>query len=529
MSIIINNLSYIHPDGVKLFQNVSFAVEKGNKVNLIGNNGTGKSTLLKIIAGEIIPTGGEIVSSEDIYYVPQHFGQFDEMTVSEALRIDKKIKALQSILQGDASEENFNLLNDDWNIEERVAAAFATWNLPNVPLDQKMRTLSGGEKTKIFLSGIEIHSPSAILMDEPSNHLDRQCRKQLYNFIQSTPLAVIVVSHDRTLLNLLDTTFELTPNGIYQYGGNYEFYKVQKAEKINALVEQLNNKEKDMRKAKKIAQEAMERKERENSHGKKRKIKENALPALMDKLQGKAEQSTARLKETHNEKMGAIASDIGQIKSQIPPSKSLKLDFENASLHTGKILVTAQDINFGYTSQMLWENPLNFQIKSGARFLIKGNNGKGKTTLLKLITGKLEPTQGTIKRADFNHIFIDQEYSIIDENLTVYEQAEQYNKRNLYEHEIRLLLNRYLLPPSVWDKKCNVLSGGEKMKLVFCCVAISNNAPDMFIMDEPTNNIDIEGLEMIISALKDYKGTIILISHDEYFANDIGINNEIKL
>ncbi|MDR2036544.1 MAG: ATP-binding cassette domain-containing protein [Bacteroidales bacterium] len=529
MSIIVQNITYLHPDRENLFHNISFTVQERDKIALIGNNGSGKSTLLKIIAGILTPAQGTVKVSSEPYYIPQHFGQFDEMTVAEALRVDKKLEAFYHILDGNVSDESLSVLNDDWSIEERCYAALSEWGLKDISFTQKMKDLSGGEKTKVFLSGTNIHQPEIILLDEPTNHLDTSSRDSLYRWMESTPCTMMVVSHDRTLLNLLHPIYELEKEEIVIYGGNYEFYKARKEEQLNALLNQVNEKEKQLRLAKKTAREALERKEKQNVRGQKRKEKENALPALMDKLKGKAEKSTAKLKGIHTHKIEGIGDELKQVQQKLPSNRIMKMDFEDASLHSGKILVTAQDINFAYGPHPLWHEALNFQIKSGERIHIEGKNGSGKTTLIKIILGELQPTSGTLKRSKFNAVYIDQDYSLVQNHLTVYEQGQLYNRDALPEHEVKTRLNRYLFNKDFWNKPCNVLSGGEKMRLVLCCLMISNHAPDLFILDEPTNNLDIQNIEILRSAINEYSGTVLVVSHDKYFLEEIGVDRNIQL
>lgn len=274
---IHSKITYIHADKDILFKDLDLSVNKGQKVALIGNNGSGKSTLLQIIAGWLPPSSGTIIRPDDLYYIPQHFGQYDNQTIAEALQIDTKIRALHAILNGDASVENFHILNDDWNIEERVQTALVSWGIHDKSTSQSMCELSGGEKTRVFLAGMEIHAPSVILLDEPTNHLDTEGRKQLYEFVKRTSSTLIIVSHDRTLLNLLNTTCELTRSGINVYGGNYEFYKEQKGIMMNALQQQLEEKEKELRLAKKTAREMAERKNKQNVRGEKANIKKGFL------------------------------------------------------------------------------------------------------------------------------------------------------------------------------------------------------------------------------------------------------------
>lgn len=565
MSISIQQISYIHPDKEVLFSDLNFAISKGQKLGLVGNNGCGKSTLLQIIAGQLSPSSGVIVRPDELYYIPQHFGQYDSLTIAQALRIERKQQALHAILSGDASNENFVVLDDDWNIEERSIAALDLWGLGQFTLSYPMNLLSGGEKTRVFLAGMDIHRPPVILMDEPTNHLDSSGRQHLYDWVEKCRSTLLVVSHDRTLLNLLPEICELEKHQINYYGGNYEFYKEQKTLMQEALQQRIEEKEKALRIARKVARETAERRDKQNVRGEKNHIKKGVPRIVLNALQGKSEKSTSKLNSTHQEKAEKLTDERNQLRSSLSPTATLKTDFNSSSLHTGKILVTAKEVNFGYHpnsinshiqmnneanladtgnhpspdsndiqdnsdfKQQLWQTPISFQLKSGDRLRIEGANGSGKTTLLKLITGQLRPQEGNLTRMEFTYVYLNQEYSIIDNRNSILEQAYAFNNRNLPEHEIKTILNRYLFPASEWDKSCRKLSGGEKMRLAFCCLMISNNTPDIFILDEPTNNLDIQSIEIITATIKNYTGTVIVISHDDYFIQEIGIEQRILL
>ena len=543
MSISIQQISYIHPDKEVLFSDLNFAISKGQKLGLVGNNGCGKSTLLQIIAGQLSPSSGVIVRLDDLYYIPQHFGQYDSLTIAQALQIERKQQALHAILSGDASNENFVILDDDWNIEERSIAALDLWGLGQFTLSYPMNLLSGGEKTRVFLAGMDIHHPSVVLMDEPTNHLDSSGRQRLYDWVEKYRSTLLVVSHDRTLLNLLPEICELEKHQINYYGGNYEFYKEQKTLMQEALQQRIEEKEKALGIARKVARETAERRDKQNVRGEKSNIRKGVPRIVLNALQGKSEKSTSKLTGVHQEKAEKLTNERNQLRGSLSPTAALKTDFNSSSLHTGKILVTAKEINFSYHSnsinndiqensiskQQLWQAPVSFQLKSGDRLRIEGANGSGKTTLLKLITGQLQPQEGTLTRTDFSYVYLNQEYSIIDDRNSILEQAYAFNSRNLPEHEIKIILNRYLFPASEWDKSCRKLSGGEKMRLAFCCLMISNNTPDMFILDEPTNNLDIQSIEIITATIKNYAGTVIAISHDNYFIQEIGVEQCILL
>lgn len=528
MGVVINNLSYIHPDKEVLFQNINFSISSGEKKSLIGNNGSGKSTLLQIIAGKLEASTGEVICSDKPYYIPQHFGQYDCQTIAQALGVDGKLKALQAILAGDVSNFNLESLDEDWNIENRIDIALRYWNIHGLGLSQTMNHLSGGEKTKVFLSAIAIHAPTIILLDEPSNHLDQESRDLLYQFVEKSKAAMLVVSHDRILLNLLEPTLELKKDRVEVYGGNYDFYEVQKEEKLAALQSQLNENEKSLRYMKQKAIDIAEQKQKNDVRGKKHKQKAGIPRIAMGTFKDQAEQSGAKQKNVQNEKLDEISERIKQIREDISYEDVLKIDFSKSDLHNGKLLVEAKDVNYSYSEYPLWESPLNFYVRSGDRIRITGNNGSGKSTLIKIMTGVLQPSVGNVFIADFKYLYIDQEYSIINNQLSVFDQVEKFNEHHLLEHELKMLLHRYQFSNNVWDRKCAQLSGGEKMKLLLCCLSIRNNIPDILILDEPTNNLDIQSQKILISSIKNFQGSVIVISHDQYFINEIDIDQIIK-
>ena len=181
--------------------------------------------MLKLISGLLIPIAGDIRTEGSVYYLPQILEQFNIKSIAAALGVEEKLTALKEILNGTVTEENMAVLNDDWDLEERIRQTMEKWWLSDFTPSDLMSRLSGGQKTKVLIAGIEIHQPDIILMDEPTNHLDRKSREQLYKFIESTNKTLLVVSHDRTLLNLLPKTAELNRKEIVLYGGNYDFIK----------------------------------------------------------------------------------------------------------------------------------------------------------------------------------------------------------------------------------------------------------------------------------------------------------------
>jgi len=295
------------------------------------------------------------------------------------------------------------------------------------------------------------------------------------------------------------------------------------------LNQDLKSKEKLLRKAKDMERESMERQQKLDSRGKKKQEKAGLPTISMNTFKNNAERSTSRIKDVHAEKINVIAQELTQLRKNLPNINKMKMGFDNSVLHKGKILIKANRINFGYADQLLWKQVLSFEINSGERIALNGSNGSGKTTLIKMLLGEFEPRSGEIYRSDVKSIYIDQDYSLIDNSISVYEQAQKFNSGALQEHDIKIRLNRFLFTKEYWDKPCKALSGGEKMRLMLCSLTIGNQAPDIIVLDEPTNNLDIQNINILIDAINDYKGTLIIVSHDTYFLKQINVQRSITI
>ncbi|SKC08001.1 ABC transporter [Soonwooa buanensis] len=235
------------------------------------------------------------------------------------------------------------------------------------------------------------------------------------------------------------------------------------------------------------------------------------------------------MKDVHAEKIGGISEDLSKLRREVSQLQQMKFNFDDSALHQGKILFDVKELNFKYKYDFLWKEDLNLQILSGERWAIKGNNASGKSTLVKLLLGDLKPSKGKIEKVDFKSIYLDQNYSSLNENFSVLDQAEHFNKTPIPDHELKTILTRFLFRKEVWNKKVSSLSGSERMRLLLACLSIIGKAPDLIVLDEPTNNLDLENVEILTSALQDYKGSLLVISHDHEFLKDLNMQKEIFL
>lgn len=529
MSIIASGVSYRHPDSITLFENLSLSVPDGGKVSLIGPNGAGKSTFLRLLAGRLTPTSGSIAVSSPPYYLPQQ-ALPGCRSVAELLGAADKLRALRAIGAGSVDPVHFDALADDWTIGERCRAALDEWGLRTLPLDAPAASLSGGERTKAMLAGWSLHDPAIVLLDEPTNHLDRTARAQLYERIECTRATLVVVSHDLALLDRLHTTCELTAAGIRIYGGNYDFYRAQRDCEEQALNDRIEAERTALRTARKRAQEVRERQERRSAQGERSKSKSGVARIVLNARGAQAQNSASRLEERHAGIIAETQRRLGELCARRTRRGELKIDFDDAALHEGRRLIRAEGMNFGYAGGApLWPQPFDLEIRSGERIRIAGDNGSGKTTFVRLLLGELTPTAGRVERAGFSVVCLDQEYRALDSPLSVAEMAGRYNVRHLADHELGVRLDRALFPREAWDKPCRLLSGGERMRLMLCCLMIADHTPDLFVLDEPTNNLDIGSLAVLTDTIRSYRGTLLVVSHDDRFVREIGATRSIEL
>ncbi|RYY88224.1 MAG: ABC-F family ATP-binding cassette domain-containing protein [Chitinophagaceae bacterium] len=526
--LALHGAAYRHPDGSALFSQLHFTLTAPAKVALVGNNGSGKSTLLRILAGQLAPTEGVVVADPAPFFLPQHTGAFNDQIVADVLGVAPKLQALRSVLAGENVEAALAVLDDDWLVEERCRAALAHWGLADVEPDRPLSALSGGQKTRVFLAALDLQQPATVLLDEPSNHLDAEGRTLLYDWIARTPAILLVVSHDRSLLNLLGETWELGAQGLKVYGGNFDFYAAQKAVERQAQEDALQGQQKELRKVKQVAREMAERRSKLDARAEKGSSKAGLPAIVINQMRNNAQNTTARAAGVHHHKVEGLRREVDELRASLPNRDRMKLAFAGSGLHAGKILFAAEALSCQFDGRPLWAS-LDFQVQSGERIVLEGPNGSGKTTLLRLLLGELEPHSGTLRRAVDRRVYIDQHYSLLPQLGTVLEAAQHFNRRALPEHELRIRLDWFLFDATAIDKPVAALSGGERMRLALAALTIAEAAPDLLVLDEPTNNLDLLNTEILATAVRAFEGTLLVVSHDHHFREEIGVTRTIVL
>jgi ATPase subunit of ABC transporter with duplicated ATPase domains len=502
MSILsVENMSHSFGDRI-LFNNVSFRLLRGEHIALVGANGEGKSTFMKIITNQLLPDDGKIEWSNKVSvgYMDQHVdlkkGNTVETTLKEAFsdlfNIEKKINDLYTIL-GTMNEEDINKTlskiadmqdildkNNFYSINSKIQSTAAGLGIREF-LDKDASELSGGQRTKVLLAKLLLEAPDILLLDEPTNHLDEEHIEWLKTFLMNYENSFVLISHDNDFVNsVTNVIYHLEHKTLTRYVGNYDrFLKLYAIKK-----EQLN----------------IEYKEQQNEIAK--------LEDFVRK--NKARASTSKQAKAREKKLNKI--ERIEIKSEnIKPH----FDFKKARM-SGSTIFEAENLVIGYDNPL--SKSLNLKMQREQKIAIVGANGLGKSTLLKSLLGLLEPINGEINLGDYQEIgYFEQE---ITENNTNNVLADVWNEfPDLSKSEVRSNLARCGLTRQHIESPINILSGGEQAKVRLC--KLINKPTNILVLDEPTNHLDVHAKDELKRALKAYDGSIILVCHEPEFYKDI--------
>lgn len=523
--IVIKNLSYDSPAGEPIFRDISTVFAK-KKIALIGRNGSGKTTLLRLIVGELTASAGRIDCGFDLSYMPQDYRSELADTLSEALGIREKLDALAHIKKGSANEKQLVLLGDDWDIEDRANDALRKMRLDAMELNRTLATLSGGERIKVMLARLLLSQTDFLILDEPTNNLDAQTKESVYEFISSWEGGMLIVSHDRQLLGEVDEIVELSARGLRTYGGNYEDYLIQKQTEEEALERQLTTAGEELQKSKKKERVSKEKQQKRNSHGKKTVIGQRINKGAINEMISQANATTGKLKLINEHKVEIAEENFEEARSRMPETNKIHIDLSNSSVPNGKMMAEFKDVSFSYEDMDILRN-MSFTITGPERIALTGPNGAGKTTLVRLLMGELQPQSGTIRRSTEYIAYLDQQLTFLESDKSLLENLRAFS--GMSEAQGRDFLARFLFDQGTVFKAFGALSGGERIRAALACLLAQKELPELLILDEPTNNLDLPSLERLESALSNYEGALLFISHDQTFLDNIGIEREIRL
>jgi ATPase subunit of ABC transporter with duplicated ATPase domains len=526
--IVVSNLSFSWPDDTPVFEGLSFTVGAG-RTGLVAPNGAGKSTLLELIAGELRPADGSVAVDGVVGYLPQSLPLVGELTVAEVLDVAPVISALNAIESGDVAEEHFTTIGDDWDIEERTVAQLDRLGLGGLELNRRLHTLSGGQVISLGLAAQLLKRPDVLLLDEPTNNLDLDARRRLYDVLEDWNGCLLLVSHDRALLDRMDRIAELDRGELRSYGGNFTAYEEAVKAAREVAEKNVRNAEQDVKREKRELQQARERAGRRASSASKN-IGNAGLPKIFaGTMKRNAQESAGKANGTHTARVNDAKARLDEAGRAVRDDQKIALQLPATNVPAGRTMFLGEGLQVRYgESEIFSKEGADLAIRGPERIALAGPNGAGKSTLLRLINGDLEPEAGDIKRADGRIAYLSQRLDLLDLDRTVAENLAAFAPA-MPEAQRMNLLARFLFRGSRIHLPVSVLSGGERLRATLACVLYSEPAPQLLLLDEPTNNLDLVSVSQLESALDAYEGAFVVVSHDERFLNEIKVSRWLRL
>ena len=527
-SLVLSDVAYAFPDDTPLFTGLNLAVGPG-LTSLVGRNGSGKSTLLRLIAGELRPGSGSISGSgpgsgsdtgpgtaghPDVAYVPQLLADAPaERTLADELGVGARLAALSRIEAGQGDDDDFALLGDDWSVTERTVAQLDELGLPT-ELGRPVGALSGGERTLAAVAGRLLGQPRVLLLDEPTNNLDSRARGRLFGalerFVASGDRIALVVSHDLELLDRADTTVELRAGRWRVFGGNYAHYRevvdTEQAAALQALTGARNELRAEKR-DKADAQVALARRER---YGRKMEVNKREPKIVMGARKRAAQESAAKYRATHERGVEQAQARMGEADAAVRREEQLRVELPDPQLPSGRVVLDVDDPVAG-----------RIHLAGPARVRLAGPNGSGKTTLIRRITGSSDAIAVPWALLPQDLRVEHPGWSVVDSIRAARPEAPA---EEAHAHAARMLFTG-----DTGFRRLDDLSGGERLRAALAARLFARPIPQLLILDEPTNNLDIEGVEVLADALARWRGALLLVSHDHGFCDRVGVDDVITL
>ncbi len=518
-SLAVSALSLRWPDGTVVFDDLSFTIPAG-RAALVGANGAGKSTMLRILAGRIAPTAGSVSGTGVVGYVPQHPQARPGDTLADALGIGATVAALRRIEGGSAEPEDFEAVGDDWDVEERATAVLDGLGLRLGALDRTVGTLSGGEATLLAIAGQLLLRPDTLLLDEPTNNLDERARGLLTEALERFAGTAVVVSHDLTLLERMDSTVELYRGSVRVFGGPYSHYREVLDAEQAAAEQAVTTAKGDLKAQQRDLIEARTKLDRRKRYADKAEAEKRVPPILAGLLKQKAEVSAGKHRVLHEGKVDSARDALDQAREGVRDDRSVR--------------IAMPEPGPGLHRLQLDDGPL--QVVGPERIALVGPNGAGKTTVLRRAIAAARAAEpptviGYVPQdvrfgpadagSEASGSHDAEEGSLLD--------AVRDAHPDLDAQHAHAALARMLFRGRQSERIVGTLSGGERLRLALAIALLGDPAPSLLALDEPTNNLDVPSVELLVEALKSWEGALVVVSHDRAFLDLLDLTREVEI
>lgn len=520
-SFILHQVSCQFATGDTLFGPLNLSLDN-SLCALVGRNGVGKTRLLRLLAGVDTPSSGHIERFSSHAYVAQQHEIEGETTLAEFLGYAPIFAALHRLESGDATAEDIDALDGFWDLPARLDAAFQEAGLGEVTPQRLASSLSGGERIKALLCAAFISDADYLLLDEPTNHLDTRGREWLYRQLENWRGGALIASHDRQLLARMPRILELTPGALRSFGGNFADYQQQRDAEQNAARAALEHAATERRRTRARMQKEHDDCQRRSAKTLRTVDSLNIASFERVKYKGAARERPGTLLRQHREQNSALDSAVRQARERGEDDNPVLFTLPGSHVAAGKQILVLEALRLAHQTLP----PLDLRMTGPMRVALRGPNGCGKTTLLKALAGLESPLSG-LCQLSVNTALLDQHLTQLDLSQSVITHLHA-GETPLDEGMIRTRLAQLQLGADKVNLPLAMLSGGERLKAALACVLWRRESTQLLLLDEPTNHLDLASVQAIESALADFPGAMLVVSHDEAFLQGLKLTHSLE-
>ncbi|WP_193152189.1 ABC-F family ATP-binding cassette domain-containing protein [Serratia marcescens] len=507
---VLHQLTCQFADGETLFGPLDLAFDR-SRCGLVGRNGVGKTQLLRLIAGLDLPGNGHVESHAAIAYVAQQPEIAPHTTLAQLLGYGEVFAALARLEQGRPLTDDIDRLEGRWDLHDRLQNAFAAAGLPAFDPLRSASSLSGGERMRASLCGALLGEADFLLLDEPTNHLDSAGRAWLYQQLDQWRGGLLIASHDRQLLGRMERIVELTPGALRSYGGNYEDYRRQRDTEQQAARADLEHAREERRRTRARQQKEHDMSQRRSAQT--LRVVDTLNIASFERVAYKsaAKESLGTLRKQHQDRRDSLDAAVREAYQRVEEEPPVLLALPGSEVNANKQVLVLERLQLPFVSAP----PLDLRIDGPMRVALTGPNGCGKSTLLKTLLGQLTALSGHC-HCPLSTAYLDQTLSQLDPGLSVMEHLGLQDSP-LAEGALRTRLAQLQLGADRIALPLGSLSGGERLKAALACALWRRQPAQLLLLDEPTNHLDLASSLAIETALADFPGAMLVVSHDEDF------------